>query len=399
MRSKAILATAALILGAGHAVVLTPTTAASTATSAGGSTSPWCADRPAPCLEGLWRDGVAITSTDPTYSFSFIDDWEPPTGGFWWQFMKNGGYDMGSAELGHTFRARVYTDSVESRTAFGFAEGVDVDHVPNVGAGFRVDITVRPVSMIFSCTASGGGTTCPHAGDPEDTIQAMAYGTVDNGNWWGAPSIRDQVKGLELFTNVHVVSTPPQFSVASDGTTAMSVLLQNSHEYSDGTLFEGFAHYRVPHRLLREGFGIPDPGTMTGSSLVTTVSGTTATANFSQDGDAVTVGVDDITFSKRRLRVETGTITPTTPKDVRATRLTGRTARVAFDASRARGARVRGYTAQCQRPSGADREAVNVAESPARVRGLTPGLAYECRVRARSEVGPSRWSRWDIAAG
>ena len=359
--------------------------------------SPWCSSgRPAPCLERLWRDGVELTSADPTYSFLFLEDegWTPPPGGFWWEFTKNGGYDMGSAESGHTFRALVNNGSAEPRTTFGFAEGVDVTFLPDTGAGHRVDLTVRPVSMIFSCRTLSGTTSCPHTGLPEDTVEAMAYGTVDDGSWWGEPAIRDQVKGLELFTNVHVVSTPPEFSVASDGTTAMTVLLQNSHEYFGGTLFEGFADYRVPHRMLREVFGIPDPSTMTGSSLVTTVSGTSAAAAIGQDGNAVTVDIGPITFSKRRVRVETGTITPTRPSDLRAKRVSAGVARVSFDASRPRGAKVRGYTAQCQQPNGADRETAGALTTRVRVSGLQAGRVYECRVRARSKVGPSKWSPW-----
>jgi hypothetical protein len=399
MRRRLTVAAAAVLLVAGLAAV--PSSAAmppadpATSRAGGVVASPWCSSgRPAPCLESLWRDGIEITSGDPTYSFSFIDDWDPPAGGFWWEFTKNGGVDMGSAELGHEFRARINNGGVEPRTTFGFAEGVDVTFLPDTGTGHRVDLVVEPVSMIFSCVSVSGVTTCPHTGAPENTIQAMAYGTVDNGAWWGEPAIRDQVKGLELFTNVHVVSMPPDFVVAPDGTTAMTVLLQNSHEYAGGALFEGYADYRVPHRLLREAFGIPDPGTMTGSSLVTTVSGTTAAAAFAQDGSAVTVDIGPITFSKRKVRVATGTITPTKPTDVRTKRVAPTVARVTFDAAKPRGAKVKGYTAQCQRPGGADRETGSSGETRVKVFGLQVGRAYECRVRARSSVGPGKWSRW-----
>jgi Fibronectin type III domain len=394
MKRPLPMAAAAVLLVAGLAAV--PASSA-TSQAVGATPSPWCSDgRAAPCLERLWRDGVELTSADPTYSFLFLEDagWDAPAGGFWWEFTKNGGYDMGSAESGHTFRALVNNGGAEPRTTFGFAEGVDVSFLPDTGTGHRVDLTVRPVSMIFSCRNVAGTTTCPHTGLPEDTIEAMAYGTVDNGSWWGEPAIRDQVKGLELFTNVHVVSTPPDFSVASDGTTAMTVLLQNSHEYSDSTLFEGFADYRVPHRLLREAFGIPDPSTMTGSSLVTTVSGTAAAAAFGQDGNAVTVDIGPITFSKRKVRVETGTITPTKPANVRTKRVAATVARVTFDAARPRGAKVRGYTAQCQELNGFDRETGSSGETKVKVFGLEAGSAYQCRVRARSSVGPGKWSPW-----
>jgi hypothetical protein len=392
MRRVLLGAAASVLLVTALATVPTP------ATSAAIVASPWCSGgRPAPCLEGLWRDGVALTSADPTYSFLFLEDegWDPMPGGFWWEFTKNGGYDMGTSELGHTFRALVNNGSAEPRTTFGFADGVDVALLPDTGTGYRVDLTVRPVSMVFSCRVDGSGTTtCPYTGLAEDTVQAMAYGSVDDGSWWGGPAIRDQVKGLELFTNVHVVSTPPEFSVAADGSTAMTVLLQNSHEYFGGALFEGFADYRVPYRMLREVFGIPDPSTMTGSSLVTTVSGTTAPVAFGQDGSAVTVDIGPITFSKRRVRVATGTITPTKPSDVRTKRVSAKVARVAFDASRPRGARVKGYTAQCQRPNGTDRETAGSDTTRVRVSGLQPGRAYQCRVRALSKVGPSKWSPW-----
>ena len=393
MRRPALVAAAAALLGAGLAAV-----PASAPDADAAAPSPWCASgRPAPCLERLWRDGVELTATDPTYSFLFLEDlgWSSPEGGFWWEFTKNGAVDMGAAETGHAFRALVNSGSMEPRTTFGYAEGVDVAFLPDTGSGHRVDLTVKPVSMIFSCRVdSAGTTTCPHTGLPEDTVQAMAYGTVDDARWWGPVAARDQLKGLELFTNVHSVSTPPDVRLAPDGTASMSVTLQNSHEYADGTLFQGFADYRVPHRMLRNVFGIPDPSTMTGASLVTTVSGTTAPVTIGQDGDAVSLDVDAITFSKRRVRVETGAITPTRPRKVSATYPDRGTARMAFTAASPRGAKVRGYTVQCRLPNGADRETVNAKRSPVRVTGLSAPRGHRCRVRARSAAGAGSWTRW-----
>lgn len=396
MRRSLLLAGAALLLAA--CPLAAPRTATAPAVAA--LPSPWCATgHPTPCLERLWHDGAEITSTDPAYSFLFLEDngWDPPVGGgFTWEFLKNGGYDMGGAETGHTFRALVNTGALEPRTTFGFAERVGVNFLPDTGTGHRVDLSVKPVSMIFACRVdpTTGATTCPHTGAPGDTIQAMAYGTVDSGGWWGGPAIRDQVKGLELFTNVHVVSTPPDFSVDAAGSTAMTVQLDNSHQYSDGTLFEGFADYRVPHQMLRDVFNIPDPDTMTGSSLTTTVSGLSTPVTFAQDGDAVRVHIGPITFSERQVKVKTGTITPTRPSGVRANWLASGSARVALQASSPRGAKVRGYLAQCQRTVGGDRATRTARRSPVLVPGLDRTSAHKCRVRALSVAGPSRWSRW-----
>ena len=108
----------------------------------------------------------------------------------------------------------------------------------------------------------------------------------------------------------------------------------------------------------------------------------------------MTIDIGPITFSKRRVRIETGTITPTRPSHVRAKRVRAGVARLTYDASHPRGAKVRGYSAQCQRPGGADRETGKADGTRLRVSGLQAGRVYECRVRARSKAGPGKWSPW-----
>ena len=108
-------------------------------------------------------------------------------------------------------------------------------------------------------------------------------------------------------------------------------------------------------------------------------------------GETVRVDIDGITFSKKRLRI-TGDTTPTRPQNVDAVRVSPYRGRITFDPAQSRGSRVREYRADCRNSSGAgDFFAGREDEdSPLVVRGLKPGLRYECSVRARSRAGYSR---------
>jgi hypothetical protein len=110
--------------------------------------------------------------------------------------------------------------------------------------------------------------------------------------------------------------------------------------------------------------------------------------------NAWVVDVTEIGFSRKVLRVRTGKITPTRPTMLTATRPGARRGVVDFESSGARGAKVTGYTGECEAVRGGHGVGVasNDTESIIGFSGLRPGVAYDCRVRATSKVGPSRWS-------
>jgi hypothetical protein len=175
--------------------------------------------------------------------------------------------------------------------------------------------------------------------------------------------------------------------------------MANSHQYDDSgalTTFVGQARFRLPYSFLRDDFGIPDPDTLTPSSLTGSVrkpDGSTAPGTFSvmQDpgGGAVYVSVSGVTFTVKQLRVKAGKIVPTKPTQVSATRTAARRGFVDFEPSKARGARPTGYAGRCV----SGQHVVTASnDNIVRFTGLKAGKAYDCKVRAKSEVGPGPWS-------
>ena len=362
--------------------------------------SRWCSGAvSAPCVERAFRDGVEFFAGDPAYDVTWP----------WWgtssstsherffQVQKNTGlgwsYDLGASELGHRFTVTFNLGAMNPRVVWGWADPGSVTRSRDTAGNHLLTVSLEPVRRV-QCPAG----VCSDPPTTDNVIEAQLYGWISDASFWGTTeSERDQLAGLWSFTNTDYTTVQPDIEVTSTGTATMTIRMDNVHAYPDGTLFRGFQKLRLPNRMLREVYGIPDPATMTPGSLTSTVSGGVGAISTWQEGGggAMRVDVTDVTFSQRRLVVRRGTIVPTRPTDVRAIRTTLHRGRVAFDESRPRGARVTGYRVRCVT---LNRDAVVIAtktrpSSPVVVTGLAARRAYDCRVRALSKAGPGPWSR------
>ncbi len=211
---------------------------------------------------------------------------------------------------------------------------------------FHLTYEAKPVVTTTGC--DDGGAWPPACSTTATSWQTQLSGEVhdksDFGNGYDRSQNADEVSGVFLET-------------APDGSPMLTSDMANSHRYDDGgTLktFVGQARFRLPYTFLRDDFGIPDPETLTPSSLTGVVKkpdGSTAPGSFSvmQDpgGGAIYVDASGITFSVKQLRVRAGTIVPTRPTQVSATRTAPGRGFVDFEPSKARGANVTGYSGRC----------------------------------------------------
>ena len=240
-------------------------------------------------------------------------------------------------------------------------------------------------------------------------------GQISDFGQWTDVAQREATYGMDYWTNVAATDVPPQVKEdpANPGFYFLQVNLANRRFYEDGvTLVQGTGRMRIPNSFLQMAYGIPNPATMTGSSLVGTLSGSgsgTVAVYQNPSGTAMMVDFDTVGFpaattphakaaqaaatsSVRALRVKRGTIVPTRPRDVHARRVAAHRGKVLFDPASPRGARITGYQARCVRLNGTGPVVARASGSPVVVTGLARGRAYDCRVRATSKAGPGSWS-------
>ena len=326
------------------------------------------------------------------------------------------GYDLGAASRADTFSVTLDMGSWNPRIVAGKARDVEVTR-GRTGGGYRVTITGRPVLLSGQCDQSTWPWRCPEhdvvVDDPE------YFNNVQWDGIWGAqvydagfitdPDIRSSLTGLDYFHNFAASSIPPRVEFSGpDDSIAQLVLEVANRRYLDdlSTLVVGHAEMRIPNSFLRVGYGIPDPSTMTGSSLAVTGSGSGASVSISQDPDedAMRVLIDGMTFpdamiadgelrqrppgeSAKVIRVKRGVIKPTKVGVKSATRVAPGKGRVKAKKAEARGARITGYQVRCTSPRG-----TVTAKGKSRtvvVTGLKAGTAYQCKARALSKAGPA----------
>lgn len=335
-----------------------------------------------PCVEHLYVNGMEKTVADVAqygHYFSFIEG----EVGFQLFMHKNGGY--AALDPADTYQAVVDTGTIVPAVATGRATNPNLLRSRDGDGTYQLTFTGRPIAILNACT-----DTCPFTAAPEDEETVMIL-SVDDGAWWGPDA--GQVFGIEYFSNINIGGIPPDYD-STAGT--LTFLLGNAHEKSDGTDWKGSGTFRLPNRFIREVWGVPDPATMTGSSLTAVLSassGATGDIDIYQESgdDAMRIDLSNVSFSKRKLTVRLGSIKPTRNRITKDVRVSGTKAKLVFTRAKARGAKVRGYTARCTRPG-------HTVTTQGRfdtifVTGLTPGKSYKCQVRAKSKAGPARWSR------
>ena len=362
---------------------------------------PWCSDAPGtfPCISAATRNGVSVHS-DPTWSVqigTFTVSGDPS------QYLhiaaeKNGSYTLGAGALSDTWSIQLAMGtSFVPRVATGHARDVTVTRSIAISGQYSITITGTPVTVTNGCSQSSWPWSCPTVA----TSQWIGYfdAQVTDYAVWPDAVTRDAMYGMDYFTNLDATSVPPEIVTdPATGDDQLLIRMANSHYLMDGTtVVHGHSELRIPNSFLQVGYGVPDPASMTGTSLIATVSGPTAgsgsvTVAQEASNTAMLVTMDGVTFSPRKFTVRRGTITPTRPSNVHTKRLAPHRGRVSFTGSKPRGAKITGYQARCVINHGTQVRWANGSQSPILVLGLTHGRGYYCTVHAMSRAGRSAFS-------
>lgn len=349
----------------------------------------WCADVAdvGPCIVSATRDGVEITD----HTAVNRDEYDIPSGDAdhytGWTLTS-----LTTADVGHTYVVTMNTGNIKPRIVSGWGANGHATRYQNLSGDWISTISLKPVEMLMSCN-NPSPPYCPFTAAPGDN-RVQGQVSISDAYWYDSdPAVADHLDGLEQYSNINLFWYPPTITTSSTGVVTMDFLMENSHEDSTHTTFQGQANVRLPNKVLREFYGIPNPETMVdGSFASTTTSGTVSSYQETGD-DAWRIDVSAVTFSKQHLKLKRGTITPTRPTITRTTRVSATSGRIAYSLSKPRGAKVTGYDARCVSAGGhVVTKTKTTPTSPISVGGLKRGTSYTCKVRARSKVGPSTWS-------
>ncbi|HEX9774543.1 MAG TPA: fibronectin type III domain-containing protein [Actinomycetota bacterium] len=364
---------------------------------AGATDTDWCSvDSTKPCIVSATHAGNPVAPADT--------DWEPwvfkyKVGGSTnvdWGWFHNMDNDLGAGATSEVFVLLIDTGSVIPRVAFTYGDDVVVNRIDDGDGTYKIEITATAIELNDNddCDQNVNPWFCPET--PSDAWDGYLGGQITNYNAWDDVAQRESMWGMNYSTNVAATSLPPE--IVNDPATGYEQLLirMASHHYHlDGsTLWEGFAHLRIPNAFLRLTYGVDNPASMTGSGLIVTGEGSAATATIAQESgaDAMLVDVEGMHFSARNVRIKRGVITPTRPTNVSTKRATAHRGKVKFDPAKARGSKITGYAARCVARRGSHIVWGFDGDSPVVVRHLRRGVAYACRVRAKSKAGPGTWS-------
>ena len=355
----------------------------------------WCASNPAldPCVVSASFAGSALTSSDPNYAV--LASKLPVSGAktVQWSVQPKSASDLGAA-LGHTFSITIST-SVVPRVIDGFGTSMSYARSGPGGGMYQVTITGQPVEVSDQegCSYPAGGPTCSETAPGPSS--AILQGEIDDYNYsnYSGPSypagLVDSFNGMDMWTNIVETGLPPTISTVS-GQNELQIDLADHHFLDDGTtLVHGDFHLRIPETFLSTMWGINDPTTLATDGLNASIGagGGTLAVTVEPGNTGVQVNITGLTFSRRKLEIKLGLVTPRAPTHVEARRTSGTTARLTFHAARPRGQKVTGYSTICRGLSKFHRLRVVGKRSPATVNGLTPGLAYTCRLEGRSRAG------------
>jgi hypothetical protein len=395
-----MLATVALI--ASGLVALGGSTPASATVPVTDGTIAYCTASAPPCLEKFTWNG---TDVDPNAYRVQWNQVQPKLGYYTWYFAKwvpdAWRTDMSgpgaSDETGNVFKVTFNFGSFNPRTFFGqgVPEGDNPVYRYYSGGAYHLTVSSSPIYRLTGCNNNVDPVTCPTtAGSTDDEAYGYLDGGVNNASWFGETTAEhDLVDGMWELRNAEAGGGAP--TITTDpvtGNSALNFTLQNVHESAAHVLFHGFQHLRLPNAMLRDVYGIPDPDTMTSTSLTTTVTGFTGTISITPEAghDAMRIDIPDVTFSTRNVKVKLGVIVPTAPSHLKTWRISSTSGRIYFVKSYPRGARVTGYSARCA--NGSTIKTATGTSAGVTFSNLGPGKPYACRVRAKSKAGYGPWS-------
>lgn len=357
---------------------------------------------PRPCVASVLRNGAPLDGDWGFVAMEYVSRYGDP-GHVRFIALGADGDDLGFTSLDDTWEVTLDTGTFVPRVAAGKGRDVTVERLraSDTSTTHLVRVSAHPVTLSGQCDSAN---YCPEWADYPDPIENNQWdSTLDieiyDGSWMDPDDV-DTIDGLTYFSNVATTSIPPQ--VRRDdktGTDYLWIELANRHYLEDGTtVVQGHAELRIPNAFLRTAYGVPNPELMTGESIAPSVSGSTAgagTISVTQEpgADAMLVNIEGLTFSRRVARILRGVIVPTRPGGVEAKRVATHVAKLTFQSSHSRGARVRGYTATCHALHAEHVVSTHTASSPVTVRGLRRSTPYTCTVQARSRAGVSSGSR------
>jgi hypothetical protein len=370
------------------------------------SGSSWCSQNGnvKPCVVSATYDGNALSYSDPNYDVYAINNSVDGAKGvlFGVEPALGGPSDL-SAALGKTFSIQIETYGFVPRVIDGF--GTAMSYARECGGcgapttGWVVTITGRPVEVSdqANCSFPSGGPTC--TGNAPGS-NAIFQGEMSDYNYSGYhdPSYPagfvDSFKGMDMYTNIAETGLPPNL-IQSNGQNELELDLTDYHFEHDGTTpVRGDFYLRIPATFLATYWGINDPATLATDGLNASIGagGGTLSVTVEPANTGVRVRITGMTFSRRKLKIKLGRVTPHAPTHVKARRLSRTSARVTFHAAKPRGQKVKGYQVSCTPGYHAAIVTAKSKHSPLTITGLGPE-AYNCTLRARSKAGYGAWSR------
>ena len=366
--------------------------------SASAASSGWCADTlgSTPCVLTATRDSVTVDHTDPHWNFQFNDFSGGGEAHWQWNLTYDGSIDVGSAEKSHQWDLTIDMGSVIPRVVFTRGDTVSIVRNQPTPGDSTVEVTANPVTLSNSCNQGAWPWTCVEAGDLGfNSWNGLLGGEVTDFGQWADVDQRNAIYGLDYSTNNDAVDIPPQLiGDPSAGTGQILVDLANAHYQPDGlTPFSGNFHLVIPKSYLRAVYGIDDPASLTGTGVVTTLSGTGGTVTASLDPSYnLVVDGNNLSFSARRVRIKHARIVPRVPRNLHGVRRIPTAARLTFDPARSRGSKVTGYVANCGSANDPHTRVGTAKDSPLVVHGLLARATYVCKAWATSRAG-----RGDVA--
>lgn len=350
-------------------------------------TERWCGTPlVTPCIQSFTINGVAQTSSSPTGLV--LDGPQTFTGYREVNLELEGVAPALSDDLvvvvntGKTF---------DPQRMLGTIRLADVDRGTDASGNHLIRIAGKPVRWALGCNFDVWPWVCPTTASSD----AVRFG----GDIAQLTDPTDTSIGMYVGTNAYYNGI--FFEEQPDGSHALTTDIAAPHYYADGsTVITGSIRFRVSYDLMRTDMGIPNPETLTSTSLagaVKTPTGAPAAGKFvtwhDPDGGGFFIEASGFTFSRKQLLVDAARITPTRPALARTVRKTARRGVLVHTRALPRGARVTSYAAYCRSASGHVVRASGAAgSSVVVVTGLRRGKAYSCKVAANSKAGRGAWS-------
>jgi hypothetical protein len=350
--------------------------------------SEWCSNQAPPCVVSASRNGVAITESDPTYAVSasgqlqsdgeFLTQWSIADA------LIPGPYaTLAPGDVGVPFSITINVGKHRPRVTDEYASGVSVKNTFfSRGGTWQVTISGDAVEQGVNADCDAVAWTCPN--NETNTIVAF-QGEVGDWQQWSPSSQWNHFNGLDQSTNAELTEIPPQITGSP---LAITEQIGNSHELN-GVVFQGFWNAVLPNAFLVD-MGINDPATLTSAGI--SASAGTGTVTVTPGPESAEISITGITFSPRKVHIKRGTITPTAPTSLKTRRVSATVAYLSFSKAHPRGSYVRSYEGRCTARHHATRYGT-ASHSSVKMKKLARGVAYSCKVRAKSAAGYGRWSK------